>query len=262
MPPELGYKDQVGGGEDGNVDEKVKRMTLMSSWWKLLFITVVMMEMVMMMMFPTLICRSHVTRENYFLSLNNFYCQGMSDTVWKVGCYRINPSTPSGQKFFILHMLVLPLIPWIWFFINLLIINQIINTKNNCIGNTEQCHHEYFVGISIQSFNHTKTGECWQIYPDFIWCQWFQVRGAMEIAVFIQNIQEERAEVALYIFTNQTNNVINNSISLNTNPYSRSVDPNRNRMGIQERFSQTDRALEEVPTWPNVSSILVRLRTN
>ena len=35
-----------------------------------------------------------------------------------------------------------------------------------------------------------------------------QVRGAMEIAVFIQNIQEERAEVALYIFTNQT---INNS---------------------------------------------------
>ena len=31
-----------------------------------------------------------------------------------------------------------------------------------------------------------------------------QVRGAMEIAVFIQNIQEERAEVALYIFTNQS----------------------------------------------------------
>ena len=84
----------------------------------------------------------------------------------------------------------------------------------------------------------------------------------MEIAVFIQNIQEERAEVALYIFTNQTNNVINNSISLNSNRYSRSVDPNRNRMGIQERFSQTDRALEEVPTWPNVSSILVRYRAN
>ena len=32
-----------------------------------------------------------------------------------------------------------------------------------------------------------------------------QVRGAMEIALFIQNIQEERAEVALYIFTNQSN---------------------------------------------------------
>ena len=31
-----------------------------------------------------------------------------------------------------------------------------------------------------------------------------QVRGAMEIAVFIQNIQEERAEVALFIFTNQS----------------------------------------------------------
>ena len=89
-----------------------------------------------------------------------------------------------------------------------------------------------------------------------------QVRGAMEIAVFIQNIQEERAEVALYIFTNQTNNVINKTIvnSNNThNKYSfddvKKENPNRNRMGIQERFSQTDRALEEVPTWPNVSSI-------
>ena len=28
-------------------------------------------------------------------------------------------------------------------------------------------------------------------------------------------------------------------------------------MGIQERFSQTDRALEEVPTWPDVSLILL-----
>ena len=31
----------------------------------------------------------------------------------------------------------------------------------------------------------------------------WQVRGAMEIALFIQNIQEERAEVALYIFIDQ-----------------------------------------------------------
>ena len=86
-----------------------------------------------------------------------------------------------------------------------------------------------------------------------------QVRGAMEIAVFIQNIQEERAEVALYIFTNQTNNVINKTIVNSNNKYSfddvKKENPNRNRMGIQERFSQTDRALEEVPTWPNVSSI-------
>ena len=52
-------------------------------------ITILMMMMIMMMML----------------------LQGVSDTVWKVGCYKINPSTPSGQKFFILHMLVLPLIP-------------------------------------------------------------------------------------------------------------------------------------------------------
>lgn len=39
----------------------------------------------------------------------------------------------------------------------------------------------------------------------------------MEIAVFIQNIQEERAEVALYIFTNQTNSNLNQSIILSNN---------------------------------------------
>ena len=54
--------------------------------------------------------------------------QGMSDTVWKVGCYRINPSTPSGQKFFILHMLVLPLIP-----ITALVIQNSV-TMNTLLG--------------------------------------------------------------------------------------------------------------------------------
>ena len=71
----------------------------------------------------------------------------------------------------------------------------------------------------------------------------------MEIALFIQNIQEERAVVALYIFTNQTENkniTLWNLSTLPSNPHS--------RMGIQERFSQTDRALEEVPSWPQVGS--------
>ena len=89
----------------------------------------------------------------------------------------------------------------------------------------------------------------------------------MEIALFIQNIQEERAEVALYIFTNQTEN---NNITLWSKPTvmktNKSIsqpiyvphlstlpnNPHRNRMGIQERFSQTDRALEEIPSWPQV----------
>ena len=62
-----------------------------------------------------------------------------------------------------------------------------------------------------------------------------QVRGAMEIAVFIQNIQEERAEVALYIFLNNSNAHFDMSEILSNN----------NSLGIQERFSKTDRALEE-----------------
>ena len=54
--------------------------------------------------------------------------QGVADTVWKVGCYKINPSTPSGQKFFILHMLVLPLIP-----ITALVIQNSV-TMNTLLG--------------------------------------------------------------------------------------------------------------------------------
>ena len=57
----------------------------------------------------------------------------------------------------------------------------------------------------------------------------------MEIAVFIQNIQEERAEVALHIFSNPSDN------------------GTMNGKALTERFEMTDRALEEMPTWPNVS---------
>ena len=56
----------------------------------------------------------------------------------------------------------------------------------------------------------------------------------MEIAVFIQNIQEERAEVALHIFSNPSDN------------------GTMNGKALTERFELTDRALEEMPTWPNV----------
>ena len=68
-------------------------------------------------------------REGPFTALmTSVLVQGMSDTVWKVGCYRINPSTPSGQKFFILHMLVLPLIP-----ITALVIQNSV-TMNTLLG--------------------------------------------------------------------------------------------------------------------------------
>lgn len=64
----------------------------------------------------------------------------------------------------------------------------------------------------------------------------------MEIAVFIQNIQEERAEVALYIFSNQTSAQINET-----------VHQTGNKKSLEDRFQQTDRALEEVPTWPDLT---------
>ena len=93
----------------------------------------------------------------------------MEDTAWGVRCYKINPTTKTGQKFFILHMLVLPLIP-----ITALVIQNSV-TMNSLLG--------YQAKVSTIRR---------------------QVRGAMEIALFIQNIQEERKEVALYIFLNQS----------------------------------------------------------
>ena len=44
-----------------------------------------------------------------------------------------------------------------------------------------------------------------------------KVRGAMEIALFIQNLQEERAEVALFIFTKQSAGASFNLTALRTN---------------------------------------------
>ena len=148
----------------------------------------------------------------------------MEDTIWRVGCYKINPTTPSGQKFFILHMLVLPLIP-----ITALVIQNGV-TMNTLMGYSSR----------VSTIRR-------------------QVRGAMEIALFIQNIQEERAEVALYIFTNQSDASFNmTAVQSNKNRQNflsdfKNIEMICFRVGIQERFSKTDRALEEVPTWPNVS---------
>ena len=89
----------------------------------------------------------------------------------------------------------------------------------------------------------------------------------MEIALFIQNLQEERAEVALFIFTKQSDAHFNLT-ELRTNKrwtltnklfiVSFKFEILIFSMSIQERFSQTDRALEEVPTWPNVSQIIFK----
>ena len=76
--------------------------------------------------------------------LTSVTVQGMSDTVWKVGCYRINPSTPSGQKFFILHMLVLPLIPITALVIqNSVTMNTLLGYQSRVSTIRRQVHHQY-----------------------------------------------------------------------------------------------------------------------
>ena len=108
----------------------------------------------------------------------------------------------------------------------------------------------------------------------------------MEIALFIQNIQEERAEVALFIFINQVPRFLLSAPNLfpfQTNTAHKPRDnmslasSSRREGGFgdsgnikvngvfctenlffwQERFRKTDRALEEVPTWPNVGQLWI-----
>ena len=67
----------------------------------------------------------------------------------------------------------------------------------------------------------------------------------MEIAVFIQNIQEERAEVALYIFTNQTNSNLNQSIILSNN---RCSNNNNSIMTVCNSTSGTASTTSTTPT--------------
>ena len=166
-------------------------------------------------------------------------------------------------------MLVLPLIP-----ITALVIQNSVNMS------------------TLQGYQTRVSTIRRQVKKVFVFILEEQVRGAMEIALFIQNIQEERAEVALYIFINQVGVEISaetlktqrslKTFASQTNTAHKPRDnmslANSIREGgfgdsgnikvtivcflatllqsidllVQERFRKTDRALEEVPTWPNV----------
>ena len=118
----------------------------------------------------------------------------------------------------------------------------------------------YIFQILVINFKTSFISTWKKFSKEIIW------RGAMEIAVFIQNIQEERAEVALYIFLNNSNANFDMSEVLSNNnrwavmmwvlwwEFWKSSEHDFS-LGIQERFSKTDRALEEVPTWPNVRKL-------
>ena len=78
--------------------------------------------------------------------------------IWRVGCYKINPTTPSGQKFFILHMLVLPLIP-----ITALVIQNGENVRSGQISESltvmARSHHELSDGLLGPGLHHQEAGQ-------------------------------------------------------------------------------------------------------
>ena len=131
-------------------------------------------------------------------------------------------------------MLVLPLIPITALVIqNSVALNTLLVYQSR-VGTIRNQVHNYWK-TNVHEKNNTAQICYFQNYLQLIIVS--QVRGAMEIAVFIQNIQEERAEVALHIFSNPSDNGAMNGKALT------------------ERFEMTDRALEEMPTWPNVKFI-------
>ena len=84
--------------------------------------------------------------------------QNIEDTIWQVGCYQINPTTPRGQKFFILHMLVkffnklmLQVKPMLMF------VGASLDPDHSP-GDPEQREHEHLAWISEQGVHHQAPG--------------------------------------------------------------------------------------------------------
>ena len=128
--------------------------------------------------------------------------------MWRVGRCRINPATP---RYLLLKSVPNDKTPTQW--------PKAVHPAHagpspdpdNGAGHPEQRQHEHVAGIPDSGLNHPSAGENSLSILNKSYILEEQVRGAMEIALFIQNIQEERAEVALYIFINQVGRDISNS---------------------------------------------------
>ena len=77
--------------------------------------------------------------------------------IWRVGCYKINPTTPSGQKFFILHMVVTKnkCNISIYLFIKV----GVTSDPDHGIGHPKWSHNEHPDVLLLPGVHHPEAGQ-------------------------------------------------------------------------------------------------------
>ena len=88
-------------------------------------------------------------------------------TLVKIGFFEVNPVTKTGQRLYMLHMLLLPFLP---------IVALIVQNSMNLHDMLEYRRESAAIGLKVD--------------------------GTTALEKFITDLQRERAEVAFYIFTN------------------------------------------------------------
>ena len=80
----------------------------------------------------------------------------MEGMIWRVGCYKINPTTPSGQKFFILHMVVTKKSGGSFSFFSLV---GVTPDPHHGLGHPEWSHNEHPDVLLFPGVHHQEAGQ-------------------------------------------------------------------------------------------------------
>ena len=106
-------------------------------------------------------------------------------TLVKIGFFEVNPVTKTGQRLYMLHMLLLPFLP---------IVALIVQNSTNLIDMLEYRRDSAAIGLKVDR--------------------------TTALEKFITDLQRERSEVAFYIFTNGSQTL---EMNLTTRKYYKSM---------------------------------------
>lgn len=102
-------------------------------------------------------------------------------TLVKIAIFAVNPVTKTGQRMYMMHMLLLPFLP----------ITALIMQNSIAMGDLLTYQREVAtIGSKVS-----------------LLLSYMQVDGITLLEKFITNLQKERAEVAFHIFTNGSKNL-------------------------------------------------------